>query len=79
MSGSCKKCRLGPMSVHVLPSGLCQACQSEIEWKRGPHIVRQQKVQKAKYDHFKKGEAYIKKKWKEKYGDDSVEAVLEYK
>tara|TARA_R100000353_G_scaffold39143_1_gene31050 strand:+ start:6830 stop:6940 length:111 start_codon:yes stop_codon:yes gene_type:complete len=36
-------------------------------------------MQKAKYDHFKKGEAYIKKKWKEKYGDDSVEAVLEYK
>ncbi len=45
---SCKKCRAGPMSVHVLPSGLCQACQSEIEWKRGPHIVRQQKIQKAK-------------------------------
>jgi hypothetical protein len=36
-------------------------------------------MQKAKYDHFKKGEKYIKRKWKEKYGDDSVEAVLEYK
>ena len=25
-----------------------------------------------------KGEAYIKRKWKEKFGDDSVDAVLEY-
>jgi predicted amidophosphoribosyltransferase len=79
MSGSCKKCLRGPLSVHVLSSGLCQECQSEIEWKRGPHIVRQQKMQKIKHDHFKKGEAYIKRKWKEKYGDDNVEAVLEYK
>ena len=51
MSGSCKKCRLGPMSVHILGSGLCQGCQSELEWKRGPHIVRQQKMDKIKYDH----------------------------
>ena len=76
---SCKKCRLGPMSVHILGSGLCQGCQSELEWKRGPHIVRQQKMQKIKYDHYKKGEEYIKRKWKKKYGDDDVDTVLGYK
>ena len=79
MSGSCKKCRLGPMSVHILGSGLCQGCQSEIEWKRGPHIVRQQKIDKIKNNHYKKGEEYIKRKWKEKYGDDDVDTVLGYK
>tara|TARA_R100000781_G_scaffold62946_3_gene39922 strand:+ start:1743 stop:1853 length:111 start_codon:yes stop_codon:yes gene_type:complete len=36
-------------------------------------------MKKVKYDHYKKGEEYIKRKWKEKYGDSSVDEVLEYK
>ena len=76
---NCKKCSAGAMRVHILGNGLCQECQSELEWKRGPHIVKEQLKQKAKYDHYKKGEEYIKRKWKEKYGDDDVDAVLGYK
>ena len=67
------------MRVHILGSGLCQECQSELEWKRGPHIVRQQQIDKIKNNMYKKGEEIIKKKWKEKYGDDDVDAVLGYK
>ena len=67
------------MRVHLLGSGLCQECQSELEWKRGPHIVRDQKIKKVKHDHYKKGEEYIKRKWKEKYGDSSVDEVLSHK
>mgnify|MGYP003154255885 FL=1 len=75
----CKKCSAGAMRVHILGSGLCQECQSELEWKRGPHIVRQQQIDKIKNNMYKKGEEIIKKKWKEKYGDDDVDAVLGYK
>jgi len=67
------------MRVHILGSGLCQECQAELEWKRGPHIVREQKMSKIKNNYYKKGEEVIKKKWKEKYGDDDIDAVLEYK
>ena len=76
---NCKKCLAGGMRVHILGSGLCQECQSELEWKRGPHIVREQKMSKIKNNYYKKGEEVIKKKWKEKYGDDDIDAVLEYK
>tara|TARA_R100001230_G_scaffold13620_1_gene5898 strand:+ start:207 stop:443 length:237 start_codon:yes stop_codon:yes gene_type:complete len=76
---ACKKCRAGPMSVHILSSGLCQACQSELEWKRGPYIAQQQKEARARMAYLKKAEKYIAKKWKDKYGDDSVENVREYK
>ena len=75
----CKKCSAGAMRVHILGSGLCQECQSELEWKRGPHIVRQQQIDKIKNNMYKKGEEMIKKKWKEKYGDDDVDAVLGYR
>jgi len=75
----CKKCSAGAMRVHILGSGLCQECQSELEWKRGPHIVRQQQIDKIKNNMYKKGEEIIKKKWKEKYGDDDVDAVLGYR
>jgi hypothetical protein len=75
----CKKCLAGAMRVHILGSGLCQECQAELEWKRGPHIVREQKMSKIKNNYYKKGEEVIKKKWKEKYGDDDIDAVLEYK
>ena len=76
---NCKKCLASGMRVHILGRGLCQECQAEWEWKRGPHIVREQKMSKIKNNYYKKGEEVIKKKWKEKYGDDDIDAVLEYK
>jgi len=76
---NCKKCLASGMRVHILGSGLCQECQSELEWKRGSHIVRQQQIDKIKNNMYKKGEEVIKKKWKDKYGDDDVDTVLGYR
>ena len=75
----CKKCLAGAMRVHILGSGFCQECQSEFEWKQGPRVIREQRENKIKYDHYKKGEEYIARKWKKKYGDDDVDTVLGYK
>ena len=76
---ACKKCLRGPLSVHVLSSGFCQEWQSELEWKNAPRVMKEQKEKAARIAYYKKAEKYIEKKWKDKYGDDSVEQVLEYK
>ena len=76
---ACKKCLRGPLSVHVLSSGFCQECQSELEWKNAPRVMKEQREKAARIAYYKKAEKYIEKKWKDKYGDDSVENVLEYK
>tara|TARA_R100000458_G_C8202543_1_gene192600 strand:- start:149 stop:262 length:114 start_codon:yes stop_codon:yes gene_type:complete len=34
---------------------------------------------KARINLYERGGEYVKKKWKEKYGDDDIDAVLEYK
>ena len=76
---NCRKCMASGMRVHVLSSGFCQECQSELEWKNAPHIHKGQMEKKARMQYYEKGEEYVKRKWKEKYGDDDVDAVLEYK
>jgi hypothetical protein len=73
---SCKKCRAGPMSVHILSNGFCQACTNELSWKQGERVAREQMAKRQRVAMFKQGEKIIKKKWKEKYGDASVEEVL---
>jgi len=75
---SCKKCRLGPMSVHILSNGFCQACTNELSWKQGERVAREQMAKRQRVAMFKQGEKVIKKKWKEKYGDASVDEVLGY-
>ena len=74
-----KKCLRGPLSVHVLSSGFCQECQSELEWKNAPRVMKEQREKAARVAYYKKAEKFIEKKWKEKYGDDSAENVREYK
>tara|TARA_R100000988_G_C3968782_1_gene150325 strand:+ start:640 stop:873 length:234 start_codon:yes stop_codon:yes gene_type:complete len=75
---SCKKCRAGPMSVHILSNGFCQACTNEISWKQGERVAREQMAKRQRVAMFKQGEKVIKKKWKEKYGDATVDEVLGY-
>mgnify|MGYP003112464191 FL=1 len=75
----CKKCLAGAMRVHILSSGFCQECQSERDWKNGDREIARQKAVKSRVDYYRKAEKYIDKKWKKKYGDDSVEQVLGYK
>ena len=73
---NCKKCLASGMRVHVLSSGFCQECQSELEWKNAPRVRREQLERKARINLYEKGGEYVKRKWKEKYGDDSIDAVL---
>lgn len=73
---ACKKCRAGPMSVHILSNGFCQACTNELSWKQGERVAREQMAKRQRVAMFKQGEKIIKKKWKEKFGDASVEEVL---
>ena len=66
------------MSVHILSSGFCQACTNELSWKQGERVAREQMAKRQRVAMFKQGEKIIKKKWKEKYGDASVDEVLGY-
>ena len=67
------------MRVHILSSGFCQECQSELEWKNGEREHRRQLAIKQRVDYHKKAEKFIDKKWKEKYGDSSIDEVLSHK
>ena len=64
------------MSVHILSNGFCQACTNELSWKQGERVAREQMAKRQRVAMFKQGEKIIKKKWKEKYGDASVDEVL---
>ena len=66
------------MRVHILSNGFCQACTNELSWKQGERVAREQMAKRQRVAMFKQGEKIIKKKWKEKYGDASVEEVLGY-
>ena len=76
---NCKKCLASGMRVHVLSSGFCQECQSEMEWKNGDREHARQMAVRSRVAYYRKAEKYIDKKWKDKYGDASVEEVESYK
>ena len=76
---NCKKCLASGMRVHILGSGFCQECQSDLEWKNAPRIHKQQMEKKARIQYYEKGEEYVKRKWKAKYGDASTEEVASYR
>ena len=76
---NCKKCLASGMRVHILGSGFCQECQSDLEWKDAPRIHKQQMEKKARIQYYEKGEEYVKRKWKDKYGDASTEEVASYR
>jgi len=76
---NCKKCLASGMRVHILGSGFCQECQSDLEWKNAPRIHKQQLERKARIQYYEKGEEYVKRKWKDKYGDASTEEVTSYR
>ena len=76
---NCKKCLASGMRVHVLSSGFCQECQSELEWKNAPRVHKGQMEKKARMQFYERGEEYVKRKWKDKYGDASTEEVASYR
>ena len=50
-----------------------------MEWKNGDRVQREQVAKAHRIAHYEKAKKYIDKRWKEKYGDDSINAVLEHK
>ena len=76
---NCKKCSASGMRVHILSSGFCQECQSELDWKNGDRVRREQIAKAHRVAHYEKAKKYIDKKWKEKYGDDDIDTVLGHK
>jgi len=76
---SCKKCRAGAMRVHILSNGFCQECNESMAWKNGDREARKQANKARRIAMYEKGKEYIKKKWKDKYGEDDPETVLGYK
>jgi len=76
---NCRKCLASGMRVHILGSGFCQECQSELEWKNAPRVHKGQMERKARIQYYERGEEYVKRKWKDKYGDSSIDEVLESK
>ena len=77
MGDHCRKCGASALRVHLLSGGFCQECQGEYDWKNAPRVIHQQKMKGQRMAHFRKGERLIKKKWKEEFGDASVEEVQE--
>lgn len=75
---NCKKCLASGMRVHILSSGFCQECQSELDWKNGPREARKQANKARRVAMYEQGKKVINKKWKDKYGDASVDEVLGY-
>lgn len=76
---SCKKCSGGPMSVHILSNGICKGCNEEMAWKNGDREARKQANRARRMAMYEKAQKAVNKKWKDKYGDDSIEQVLGYK
>ena len=76
---NCKKCSASGMRVHLLSSGFCQECQSELDWKNGDRVRMEQVAKANRVAHYEKAKKYIDRKWKEKYGDDDIDTVLGHK
>ena len=76
---NCKKCSASGMRVHVLSSGFCQECQAEYDWKNGKRQARKQANKARRIAMYEQGKKIIGKKWKDKYGDSSIEEVLGHK
>ena len=76
---NCKKCLASGMRVHVLGSGFCQECQSEMEWENGDRVQREQVAKAHRIAHYEKAKKYIDKRWKATYGDASTEEVASYR
>jgi len=66
------------MSVHILSTGFCQGCTNELAWKNGDRVARKQANKARRMAMYEKGKKIIEKKWKDKYGDASVDEVLGY-
>jgi len=70
---SCKKCRAGPLSVHILSNGFCQGCTNELSWKQGDRVARKMANRARRMAMYKQGEKIIKKNLDSFYKEDIKE------
>lgn len=75
---SCKKCMAGEIRVKIMSNGFCQECEHERAWNnKGEYMKQYNKNQRMLMRQ--KAAQEVNRKWKEKYGDASVEEVAAYK
>ena len=74
----CKKCSAGEVRVKILSNGFCQECEHERAWNNKEEHMRQYNANSRMLMRQKVAQE-VNRKWKEKYGDASVEEVASYK
>ena len=75
---SCKKCMAGESRVRIMSNGFCQECEYERAWNNKAEEKRQRdKI--TRLHMMKNAGDVVNRKWKEKYGDASVEEVASYR
>tara|TARA_A100001515_G_scaffold84933_1_gene67501 strand:+ start:654 stop:887 length:234 start_codon:yes stop_codon:yes gene_type:complete len=73
----CKKCMAGEIRVNILSNGFCEECEHERAWNnKGEHMRQYNK--NSRMLMRQKAAKEVNRKWKEKYGDASVEEVQSY-
>ena len=74
---SCKKCMAGEMRVKIMSNGFCQECEHERAWNNKGEYMKQYNKNHRMLMRQKAAQE-VNRKWKEKYGDASVEEVQSY-
>lgn len=74
----CKKCSAGEVRVKILSNGFCQECEHERAWDNKAEYKRQWNTA-MRMKMRQKASLEVNRKWKEKYGDASVEEVASYR
>jgi hypothetical protein len=68
----------GEIRVKIMSNGFCQECEHERAWNnKGEYMKQYNKNQRMLMRQ--KAAHEVNRKWKEKYGDASVEEVASYK
>ena len=68
----------GEIRVKIMSNGFCQECEFERAWSNKGEYMKQYNKNKRMLMR-KKAAQEVNRKWKEKYGDASVEEVASYK
>ena len=75
---NCKKCLAGEVRVKILSNGYCTECEHERAWNNKDEMKRQ-RDKLTRLHMMKNAGDIVNRKWKERYGDASVEEVASYR
>ena len=68
----------GEVRVRIMSNGYCEECEHERAWNNKDEMKRQRdKI--TRLQMMKKAGDIVNRKWKERYGDASVEEVASYR